>query len=358
MIANLTQTTNIFILDHMNKKLVIAIIVLGIGIWGILTYSVLDFTKENNIDIVSPIAKIVKNTSSEFGDFGKSNHVFKNEILNVLLIGTDTSEGRRARGQGGFNTDTMILVSVNPKTNKVLLTSVPRDLWVNDNKINALYIVNGEESLKDAFKQITGQNVDGVIRADFDHFTWIIDSFGGVPVEIERTFTDSSFPNTSDSGPITISFTQGSEVMDGQRALVFARSRKGDNGEGSDLMRAKRQHLILKGMINAISQPSSIFWPMDIEKFYNMVTAPDKMDTSLTLADVKYLWDFYKDKDKYEIESFVIDDKYVYHPGLYPESDYHAWVFIAKEPGFANLHTDIMAKLNKTYVEDAETVQE
>ncbi|GAI97053.1 unnamed protein product, partial [marine sediment metagenome] len=129
--------------------------------------------------------------------------------------------------------------------------------------------------------------------------------------------------------------------------LTFARSRKGNNGEGGDLMRAKRQHLLLQGMIEAISQPESIFWPMAIPKFYDAVTN-NRMYTTLTLDDVYYLWDFYKDRDNYTIESFVVGDEYIYHPGMYPQSPYHAWVFVAREPGFANLHRDIESKLNKT----------
>lgn len=320
-------------------------------IWGTLTYFVLDFAKKEEIDITAPIIKVQREIKEGITGNKKENTVFENDIINVLLLGIDTSEGRRLRGQGGFNTDTMILLSANPQTNHILLTSVPRDLWINGNKINALYTLNGEESLTDAFEKVTGQKVDGIIRADFDHFTWIVDAFGGIPIDVQRTFTDYSFPNNTDSGLITAIFTQGHELMLGERALTFARSRKGNNGEGSDLMRAKRQHLILQGMIAAVSQPESIFWPMNIKKFYTAVTAPDKMYTTLTLADVKYLWDFYKDKNQYEIESFVVDGTYVYHPGMYPNSPYHAWVFVAREPGFANLHTDIVAKLNGTFVD-------
>lgn len=269
------------------------------------------------------------------------------DTINVLLIGSD----RRSKAASIGNTDVLILISVNTKTNRVLLTSVPRDLWINGNKINALYTVFGEETLLDAFEKISGQKLDGYIMCDFEDFRWIVDAFGGVPVDVKTTFTDNTFPNNSDTGIVSVTFTQGTEVMDGQRALTFARSRKGNNGEGSDLMRAKRQHLILQGMIKAISQPTSKFWPMDIETFYNAVTAPLRMKTALSLEDVRYLWDFYKDRDKYQIESFVIGADYIYHPGLYPDSAYHAWVFIPRDSSWTQLHKDIQAKLDGTFVE-------
>ena len=334
-------------LIRMRNKGGIFIAALVLAIWGILGYFVYDFAKKENIDIISPLAKSISQNFDEITGIRKEDTAFKNDVINVLLVGTDTSEGRRARGQGGFNTDTMILVSANPLTNRVLLTSVPRDLWVNGNKINALYTVYSEETLIDAFEQITGQQVDGVITADFDHFRWIIDSFGGVPINVQNTFTDYEFPNSTDSGAMPVTFVAGEEVMSGDRALAFARSRKGNNGEGSDLMRAKRQHLILQGMVKAISQPKSIFWPMDVEKFFNIVTAPSKIYTTLSLTDVKYLWDFYKDRESYTVESLVVGDPYIYHP----TEGYNAWVFIPTQPGFANLHADIKAKLNGTFID-------
>lgn len=347
--------TNRPILSGMGKKILIAGIII---IWGLLGFTVFQFLSDEEINIATPLISKFNFPGTEKSQENlQADSVFEGDTLNVLLVGTDTSQGRRSRGQGGFNTDTMILVSANTTTNKILLTSVPRDLWINGNKLNALYIVYGEETLVDAFEKVTGLEVDGVIRADFDHLIWLVDMMEGVPVDVQKSFTDSSFPNFSDSGTITVSFTEGAEVMDGMRALTFARSRKGTNGEGSDLMRAKRQHLILKGMIEGISQENSQFWPMDIEDFYNIVTTPTKLDTTLTLTDIKYLWDFYKDRDQYTIESFVVDGEYVYHPGMYPQSQYHAWVFVAKEPGFVNLHRDIYAKLNNTFEGETTIIQ-
>jgi len=315
-------------------------------IWSLVGYFAWEFINKEDIkiDLISPIAKFVPSSRDKL----KSQSVFENDILNVLVVGTDTSSSRRADGQGGFNTDSMILVSINPTTNKVLLTSVPRDLWINGNKINALYIVYGEEVLVDAFEKITGQEVDGVIRADFDSFEWVIDAVGGVPVAVERSFTDYSFPNRSDTGLVTVSFNEGTAVMDGDTALTFARSRKGTNGEGSDLMRARRQHLVLQGLVQAVNQPTNPYWPMDIEVFYNAVTSVGNIYTTLALSDARYLWDFYKDRDLYTVESFVIDDEYVYHP----TEGYVAWVFIPRDPTFETLHRDIASKLENITTPD------
>lgn len=357
-----------------NKKmLLIAILIIGAlgGLIFLQNGNLENFLagKNNTVNFAKPLASKNKDITWPTGVIGdinketpiniptdsaentKPDNSLNKEVISILLVGTDSSIGRRERGQRGFNTDSTILVSINQKTKRVLLTSVPRDLWINDNKINALYTVFGEETLSDAFFKITGLKVDRVIRADFDGFKWVIDSFGGVPIKVERSFSDSNFPNNTDSGPITVEFKEGEELMDGERALIFARSRKGTNGEGSDLMRAKRQHLILQALTKAVSQKGSKYWPMDVKTYFEAAQSLGDIYTNMSLADATFLWNFFKDKDQYKVESFVIGDQYLYHPGMYPESPYHAWVFIPREENFATLHKDITAKLEGTFVE-------
>lgn len=335
----------------MVKKILAGIFIVATLLGGIFLYiKIIGTGKTEASNIVSPLANEFEKVENAVKKLGDSSIFKGKDVINILLIGTDTSETRRASGQSGFNTDVLILVSVNTKTKRVLFTSVPRDLWINGNKINALYILYGEETLVDAFEKITGMEVDGTVRIDFDGFKWLVNSMGGVPVTVKTTFTDESFPNNTDTGANPVTFTAGYEKMDGERALSFARSRKGNNGEGSDLMRAKRQHIILEGLPEAISQPESIFWPFDAPKFFEFIT--QHMETTLTLEDVYYLWDFYANRSEYTADSFVVGDDYVYHPGMYPESEYHAWVFIPRDSTFGQLQLDIKAKLDGTFAEE------
>ncbi|AHB40088.1 MAG: cell envelope-related transcriptional attenuator [uncultured bacterium] len=267
----------------------------------------------------------------------------KDPLINILLIGTDTSLERRNNGQYGYNTDATVLVSIDTASKNVLLTSVPRDLWVNNNKINALFVNYGWEGLKKAYEDITGLQIGGYIAADFDGFQWFITQMGGIDVNIKTSFTDISFPNRQDTDIIQVSFEQGTEKMTGERALTYARSRKGSNGEGSDLMRAKRQHLILQGIVDSFENPGNIFRPMDITGFYNTVTK--HMETNLTIGDAVYLWDFYAFRKDYNIRSFVLDDTFIYHPGIYPDSPYTAWVFIPRDSDYSDIHDAIKNKL-------------
>lgn len=189
--------------------------------------------------------------------------------------------------------------------------------------------------LQQGLNSITGLEIDSFILTDFEDFSWIVDSMGGVQIGVENSFVDSLYPVDVTKTYQTVAFEQGVEIMDGQRALIFARSRKGSNGEGSDWARMRRQHLILKGMVESILQPKSIFNPMNVEYAFNLVTT-GRMDTNLTLSDANYLWDLYKDKDKYKYVSLILDSDYVYNP---PMDQYGgAWVLAPLDPSYAAFH--------------------
>ncbi len=247
-----------------------------------------------------------------------SNSPFaKNDIVSVALLGVD----RRNKAEG-FRTDIMIVVALDKKTNQVVMASVPRDLWWDGGRINATYIQSGWPELQEGLTAITGIKPEKYILTDFQDFKWVVDAMGGVPVNIETTFTDSQYPVDETFEYQTVSFNQGPEVLTGERALIFSRSRKGDNDNG-DWGRMKRQHLILKGMLTAITQPSSTFKNMKPEEMLRTATTA-KMDTNLDPTDVVYLWDLYKDKDKYKATSLYLDYDYLFTP---PMSEYGgAWV--------------------------------
>ena len=170
-----------------------------------------------------------------------------------MLLGID----RRNRGEA-FRSDIMILVTMNKTDNTITMASVPRDLWYGGGRINAVYGAKGWDGIRQTFADVTGHEPHRFILTDFKDFSWVVDAMGGVPVEVETTFTDSHYPVDETFGIQTVSFVKGPELLTGKRALIFSRSRKGDNDNG-DWGRMKRQHLVLKGMADAITQPNSFF---------------------------------------------------------------------------------------------------
>lgn len=274
-----------------------------------------------------------------------NTEIVDKDILSLLLLGID----RRSKTEMSFRTDTMIMVLANPKLNKAVLISVPRDLWYEGNRINAVYTLYGWEELQKAFKQISGFEPNKYILTDFEDFSWIIEAMGGVPVDIETSFVDSNYPVDETKTYQTVSFETGREILTGERALIFSRSRKGTNGEGSDWARMKRQHLILKGMLEAVLQPKSIFNPMVVENSFKMVTT-NKMNTNLTIKEAEFLWDLYKDWEKYEISSLYLDSNYLYNPPM--ENYGGAWVMVPVDSTYKTFKSDIFKAL---YGEDINT---
>lgn len=325
----------------MEKKYSIILISLFIVLGSVVSYIIFldnpDGSKKEPSKVITEALQKVTSPNKEEEMSAKSFFKEK-DVVNILLIGKDIGKERKSKGQTGYNTDILILLSINPKQNKALLTSFPRDIWQNNSKINGILVTQGMESLLDAMGKISGQKVEKYISIDFDGIRWLVNQFNGVPVEVETSFTDNSFPDIYDTKTTTVNFAKGTEIMDGDRALTFARSRKGDNGEGSDLKRAKRQHLILKGMVNSVEKQDSKFFPFKIDEFYTEVIK--NTETNVSLEDAYYIFSFYKNIKEYKIESLVLDDRYIYHPT--DASPYGgAWVFIAKDAGFKKLHSDI-----------------
>lgn len=265
--------------------------------------------------VIEPISEV--STEEKETIVKTDSKMQKEERINMVLLGID----RRSKDEG-YRTDIMVVVSIDKAKNKALLVSLPRDLWWNGGRLNATYTAEGWSGLQTALETITGIRPEKYILTDFVDFEWIVDSMGGVPVTVETTFTDSQYPVDETFEYQTVTFTKGEEKLTGERALIFSRSRKGDNDNG-DWGRMKRQHLILKGMLQAVKQPTSIFKNMEVAKALDMVTK-GRMDTNITLSDATYLWDLHKDWEKYQTVSKYMDYDYLFTP---PMAEYGgAWV--------------------------------
>ncbi|MBI5023228.1 MAG: LCP family protein [Candidatus Magasanikbacteria bacterium] len=178
----------------------------------------------------------------------------KDDRINTLLLGMGG-----AGHDGAFLTDTIILISLKPSTNKIALLSIPRDLLAEIpgygfrriNEANAIGELQtpgqGAELAKKVVEQTIGLPIHYTVRVDFDGFIKVIDELGGVDVYVDRTFTDTQFPAPNYKFQ-TISFEKGWKKMDGQTALDYARSRHGSNGEGNDFDRGRRQQKILAAL--------------------------------------------------------------------------------------------------------------
>ncbi|NQU77299.1 LCP family protein [Candidatus Falkowbacteria bacterium] len=298
-------------------KIIISSIVIFIIILVALSTNII-FSSDSLLDDLTDIKPQEKKT----GFWGKVKQLVgvepklldgeAEDRINILLLGQGG-----AGHEGPYLTDTIILASLKPSTNQVATISIPRDLYVpvTENGWRRINYANsfGEVELNGRGGEITSQTVSEVFnlpihyyaRIDFQGFKEVIDDLGGVNVYIERNFSDSSYP-TSDFGTTTISFDAGWQKMDGETALQFARSRHGNNNEGSDFARAKRQQKIMIAIKNKAFSFGSLFRP---DKFIKAAKDFNKhFETSLKTWEILRLSQFAKKIDLEKIISRVLDD--------------------------------------------------
>lgn len=172
--------------------------------------------------------------------------------INILLLGM---RGRVKSTE--ILTDSLLLLSVYPELQRAALLPIPRDLTVpfpdgGRRKINHAYQFgeeggqkHGLETVREIVGATFGIPVHYAVVVDFAGFLNLIDDVGGVWINVERSFSDYDYPGLRDIG---LKFTAGLQWMDGSRALQFARSRHGDNLEGSDFSRSRRQQMLLSAL--------------------------------------------------------------------------------------------------------------
>lgn len=173
--------------------------------------------------------------------YGKSDP----EIYNVLLIGTDKES------DGNSRSDSMMLVSVDDKNKMLKFTSFMRDMWVEipgyeDAKLNAAFAYGGAELLMTTIEYNFDVHIDNYVLVDFEMFKALIDSIGGVDIDI--TEAEADFINRTTHAEVET----GINHLDGDYALIYSRIRKLD----SDFMRTQRQRKVMTAIFKkAMSNP-------------------------------------------------------------------------------------------------------
>jgi LCP family protein required for cell wall assembly len=226
-----------------------------------------------NLPVISDVRRMVMGNASQPVAEPEDNR------LNVLILGIG-GDGH----DGSQLTDTILLASVDIKEKRVAMLSFPRDLayplgggtFEKINAVNAYAEQDhpGEGAIRtaDAFEKLLEEKIDHVIRIDFRGFTKFIDALDGIDVNVERSFVDPQYP-TSDDKWTTVSFKKGVQHMSGQTALVFARSRHGSNGEGSDFARSRRQQLVIMAVREKLLSLGTLGNPQKLANLYSAIAS-------------------------------------------------------------------------------------
>ncbi|WP_166082344.1 LCP family protein [Erysipelothrix anatis] len=203
----------------------------------------------------------------------KANVDVTKDTYSVYLTGIDTYGPVSSVSRSDVN----MIMTVNPKANQILLTSIPRDYHVELGTIGAMDklthagIYGVGESVA-TLEKLLGIKIDYYLKVNFSSVEQIVDSLGGVEVYSKNSFVTMTPPN--------VQINEGMNQLDGPESLAFVRERynlpDGDNG------RVRNQQELIKGMINKALSPKIL------TNFDSIIASVgDSMQLSMSDSDFK-----------------------------------------------------------------------
>lgn len=197
----------------------------------------------------------------------------------ILLLGSDWRYG------GGFRTDVIMLIALNPKENTAKIVSFPRDLYVSipgvgQNRINVAQPYGGFELMAQTLEQNFGVRPDYYIMTNFDGFVSIINNVGGINVNAYYNLTDKcDLPQASYDGYCSVG--PGTVYMDGRTALWYVRSRYST----SDFDRTRREQEVIYALFSKLLSLNAISRIPELYNIYqNSVETNINLETVVSLA--------------------------------------------------------------------------
>ncbi len=169
------------------------------------------------------------------------------EPFNIMVSGTDYD---------GYRSDVNMIATVNPVTHVVLLTSLPRDLYVTlptfgeKDKLTHSRIYGLEET-QAAIEEALGIEINYYVSVNFDALEKIVDAMDGIDV-----YSEYDFHAMAIGEPRDVYIYEGMNHLSGRQALAFCRER--DSFESGDMQRNENQQAVLKAIIEKATQSSTI----------------------------------------------------------------------------------------------------
>ena len=231
--------------------------------------------------------------------------------INVLLIGM---RGQNVPG-GGLLADSIIILSLNTKDNKVALISIPRDLYVkvpetsDRGKINSVYAYwegggrnQGISKMEEMVGEITGLKINYAIVINHAGFQQLIDTVGGIDITLKKPFSETKqFVEGNECGGVFM-LPAGTNHLNGLKALCYARARVNT----SDFDRSKRQQVMLKALKDKLLSLGTL---ADFGKVNNILNAVgNNVKTDLAPDEMKSLYEKYSGMKDAQIVQRVFEN--------------------------------------------------
>ncbi|MCY8498045.1 LytR family transcriptional regulator [Bacillus atrophaeus] len=254
------------------KKKVLLIVLMIIGLFVLATGGYAYYLWNKAASTVASIQEDLKKSDKRDKDIDIS----KKDPISVLIMGVDERKNDKGRA------DTLIYMTVNPKTKTTEMVSIPRDTYTKIvgkgtmDKINHSYAYGGTQMSADTVEELLDVPVDYFVKVNMESFKDTVDKLGGITV-------NSTFAFSYDGH----SFGTGNINLNGEEALAYTRMRKED--PKGDFGRQQRQRQVIEGIISKGANISSI------TKFGDMFkVVEDNMKTNMSFDDMWTIMTDYK----------------------------------------------------------------
>jgi len=281
-----------------------------------------------------------------------TNNQLKGEAdgrINILLLGMRGANDPA----GGLLSDTIEVLSIEPKTNKVSMISIPRDLYVDNSaagyktKINAVHALGEQKGqgqgmtyMEQAVGDVTGLPIHYAVTINFDAFKQMLTALGGITITLDKPFEESAQfnqPHVCDGNTFTtptgkfeykyhsystirkivaqyplctnshpecngdFKLAAGQQTLNAEQALCYARSRETSN----DFERAKRQQQVIQAVKDKLLSMGTL---TDFTKLNGILNSlGDNVKTDMQAWELKRLYDLHNQMKDYTMYQRVID---------------------------------------------------
>lgn len=193
--------------------------------------------------------------------------------VRILLIGADERKGDVGRS------DTLMVLYINPQTQQAALLSIPRDMQVRipghrAQKICHAFNIGGAELSRQTVEHVLGQRIDHYAKLNFQGFKDIVDTLGGVNLEVEKRMDRDDY-----AGHLHIHLRPGYQHLNGEQAMGYVRYRN-----DSDYERMQRQRKFLKEFAKQKLRARNFFRLLAV-----LPKIDETLDTTLSFTELQAL---------------------------------------------------------------------
>ena len=198
-------------------------------------------------------------------------------VKNILLLGVDERKNQKKETS---RPDTMMLISLDMKHHCIKMTSFLRDTWVyvpsleHEQRLNASTGKDGYSGVVDAIEYNFGVDIDGYIVTNFEMFQSLVDSVGGVEINVTKKEAAEVTNHKGRYGNVKLK--AGTHTLNGKQALAYCRIRKID----TDFNRTMRQRTVMTAILNKAKKN-----PFRLYKMAN--ASAEYIETDLTKSQLK-----------------------------------------------------------------------